>query len=224
MSTETPDLGQLFHELDRYIVGKLWTGAPAKIVSYDPLKGYATVQPQVSIRIRTVEGNTFTFLEPPQVEEVPVMFPVWNGAGSGMVGQPVNGDPCFLVMSSASLDEWKLSAPFPIQALDNRRMQLTDAVALLGGFPGTPAQMPSSGAGITTLLGTVHLGATTANDAVVTENRLAQVLNQWSTQMVTAFQGHTHVSSAPGSPSAPPVAVWPSYPGGVIGSTDVKAT
>lgn len=213
-ATETPSEGQLLSELRTFVVGQLNVCTPARVVNYNPEAGTATVQPDIGLRIRVPDSDTFRTIQAPQVEEVPVLWPVWGGSQFGIVGRLAPGDRVTLVMSDKSLDEWKLSAQAPIRRLDPRRCQLTDAMAIVGGYPEGP---PDSADGALVVVGPdIRLGSAGASDPVVTESRLKALLSQYE----LAFNTHTHLSAAPSNPTTTPAGTWPGA--GEIASKTVK--
>lgn len=221
MAAETSEWGDLLARLAETIRGRINVCTPAKVVSYDPGTGYAIVQPDLALAFRDVDANSTSFEQAPQIEQVPVLWPVWSGGGCGIVGRLEHGDQVTLVLSDRSLDEWKTGAEAPLEPLDNRRQQLTDAYALVGGLPAS-GPLPASAQGAMTLHGKIKLAAATALDPVVTESRLLEFLNG---ALNTWLASHTHsgVTTGPGT-SGPPLPASLPPTASDLGSPDVEAT
>lgn len=214
--TETPSDGQLLHEQRVAVVGSVNVATPGRVVSYDAARGFANVQPDLALRLRLPGEDGYRYEPCPVVEEVPVVWPVWGGQSIGVVGHLVQGDYVTLVCSDKSLDEWKRGAAQPIERLDPRRHQITDAYALVGGFPGAVGP-PSATAGALNLIGPdIRLGQAGAADPVVTESRLQAELSRRD----AVFNTHVHPDPTSGSTGVTPTSM-PSP--GELGSPTVKA-
>lgn len=130
-----PGLAQL---IIRAIEGRLYdlhTGLPAKVVSFDPTKQSAVVQPLL-VRVFVDENEQFQQIEMPQIQNVPVIFPA---GGGWSITWPLNaGDPVFLTFAERSLDHW-LNAPLgtSVDPVHERKHDLSDAIAVPGLRPFT---------------------------------------------------------------------------------------
>lgn len=223
-ATETPSWGDLFLAMKRYILGDIYTAQPGQVVSYDAETGYARVRPDLALRAWVDDTNGFVYITAPIIEEVPVCWPVWGGAQLGQVGQLVPGDRVLLVSVDRSVDEWKLGAEAPINSVDIRRHEQTDAFAIVGGFPGVVGP-PASVLGAVVHHGLQLLGGADAADPVVTESRLEQVLAARD----AIFRAHTHlvqVAAPPAPPtlSTPPAVGYAARAPGATSSPSVRAT
>lgn len=72
----------------------------------------------------------------PTVPDVPILFPTF---GDGRITWPVSeGDPCLLIFSDRSLDEWdRAGGGGAVEPVDNRTHDITDAVAIPMGLSGS---------------------------------------------------------------------------------------
>lgn len=104
--------------------GEINTSMPARIVSYDPARNRAVVQPTLPKRL--ADGTT---LAAPTIAEVPIL---WPAAGGSVFTMPLRaGDEVWLEFSQRSLEGWLSgndAAPD-----DPRQFDLSDAVARPGG-------------------------------------------------------------------------------------------
>lgn len=77
------------------------TAMPGEILSYDPAKGLASVQPKM--KYKKPDGTTIDF---PQITGVPVWFPQGNNQ-KATIAYPVKpGDGCLIIVGEQSLDYW----------------------------------------------------------------------------------------------------------------------
>lgn len=107
------------------------TCLPAEIVSYDYTKQKATVQPLLRRQYR--DGDVQSL---PEITNVPVVFP--KGGTFHMHWPLTSGDSVLLVFSERSLDNW-LSTGGEVIPTDPRMLDLSDAIAVPGLIPFTPA-------------------------------------------------------------------------------------
>jgi hypothetical protein len=171
-------------------------------------------------------GNVFT--EPaPSFSDVPLG--VMRGGGF-LVWMPVAvGDSVLVMFSDLSTDVWRsgdgtaqdpgfvghhtMDSPFaiPMVAPDKKALAAPGAASgkVIIGKDGGAAQIRISATDI-------ELGAS-ATDAV----GLASLIDTAVSTIITAFNAHTHLVAAFGSPSTPPAAPIP--PAGSVASTLVKA-
>jgi hypothetical protein len=98
------------------------------VQAYDAARQTVTVQP--AIRKRFANGETARF---PTLVEVPVAH--YQAGGFVIHAAPAAGDPCLLLFSERSIDEWLIAGCDDVTAQDPRRFDLQDAVALLGLSP-----------------------------------------------------------------------------------------
>jgi len=123
-----------------YRLNNLHTALPAEIISYDYRTQKASVQPLLN----KVWNSALTPNDPnspnalttpmPVLENVPVIFP--RAGGAGLTFPVVQGDTCLLVFVERSMDLW-LTVGGQVSPDDNRKFDLSDAVAIPGLFPFT---------------------------------------------------------------------------------------
>lgn len=105
------------------------TAFPGKIVSFDPAKGLASVQP--ILKFKTPSGES---LEYPQIHGVPVVFPQGSGQHA-VIAFPVEaGDYCLCIVSEQALDLWMYGQ----ETETDLRHDLTNAVCIPGMFMQSP--------------------------------------------------------------------------------------
>ena len=112
--------------IERVLIG-MYFCLPAKIVSYDPETQYADLQIQLLLQLS--DDSTAPF---PVLPNVPVKHLRARG-GAAFIHMPLEaGDDMLLVFSQRSLDNWKTQGGMT-NPDDNRKFDLTDAFALIGG-------------------------------------------------------------------------------------------
>jgi len=123
-SGRTPTLeGLIRTAIESYLV-QINTSMPGRIESFDSENQTATVQPLFR---RTFADDSQVDL--PQITNVPVQFP---RSSMGSIYFPVGqGDPCLLIFSQRSLDNWQQSGDI-VDPDDDRMFDLSDAVAIPG--------------------------------------------------------------------------------------------
>jgi hypothetical protein len=118
--------------IDLGIEGRLvnvHTALPGAIISYDFNLQKASIQPLLN---KAWADGTSTPM--PVLENVPVMFP--SGGGGGITFPVVEGDTCLLIFNERSTDKW-LTEGGQVTPDDNRKFDLSDAVAIVGFNPFT---------------------------------------------------------------------------------------
>ena len=117
--------------------GQIHTSMPGVIVSYDPAKMTAVVQPALQVFHTQIDGTRVpTTLT--TISDVPVHFP---GGGGHMLTFPVKaGDECWLVFSERSIDNWFQHGGVQ-QPSDWRMHDINDPVCHVGvrSQPNVPA-------------------------------------------------------------------------------------
>lgn len=101
------------------------TMMPGKIISYDPARNRAIVQP---IQPKAMADGTS--LEPPTIAEVPIAWGMGSGGTAGLTAPIKPGDGVMLQFSQRSLEGWLSGNNMAPD--DPRRFDLTDAVAVPG--------------------------------------------------------------------------------------------
>ncbi len=103
---------------------------PGRIESYDTTTALANVKPMISRRFRGVAE----VVEYPVIPRVPVVQP--RTASAQMTLPVAKGDACLLVFADRSLANWQEGpGSDPVEPRDVRRHHLSDAFAILGGYP-----------------------------------------------------------------------------------------
>lgn len=117
----------------------LQTALPGIIVSFDPVKVTAVVQPALRAVQQGADG-AYSGLDLPVLPDVPVVFPHAGGATLTFPVKP--GDECLLIFAARCIDAWWQSGgvQFPVEP---RMHDLSDAFAILG-----PMSLPKAIAGI----------------------------------------------------------------------------
>jgi len=194
-------------EAVRYQLGEVNTAIPAVINKYDPTKQEAEVIPLIKRKYK--DG---TAVDRAPITGVPVVFPA---AGGGIITFPVKkGDTVLLIFSQRSIDRWVRGDGSQIDPGDNRKHDISDAIAIPGLFSFSSALQSDpdnviikfSGASIAlTPAGAIEIlapgGVTITGDLAVTGNIVAVEV----TASGKALSTHTHF----GSPTAPTGAISP---------------
>ncbi len=102
---------------------------PGRIETFDSATGKAGVKPLIQFPVKDRDTGVVTTLELPVINDVPIA--VMQGGGGRLTFPISAGDPCMLIFSEVSLDEWLESGGDP-DPLDFRRNQLSDAMAIVG--------------------------------------------------------------------------------------------
>ena len=138
LSGVTPDDGDVIRTIVDSVIMDLNVCLPAKVVSYDSSKQYA------SVKIQLYQGlGDGTLKEYPVIPNVPVKWPRAAG-GKAFIHLPLAaGDDVILVFSQRSLDNWKSQGGMSDPA-DPRKHHLTDAYALVGGSALPDAFVPKA--------------------------------------------------------------------------------
>jgi Phage protein Gp138 N-terminal domain len=183
MTTSPVTLTDAVRNAILYNLNGIHTSFPAEIVTYDYVTQSASVQPTIN---KSWTDGTFTPM--PILSNVPVIFPASGGAS---ITFPVNtGDTCLIVCCERSIDEW-LSTGGLVDPRDPRKLNLTDAVAIMGlvSFSGTFPPRTNNTDAIFTYAGSsitiTNTGAIKINTA--TTLALGQPTNELINQLNTFF-------------------------------------
>ena len=123
----TPDLITVIQDAIRYHLGEVNTAIPARILSYDPATQSAEIQPLIKRRYK--DGQV---IDRAPITGVPVVFPA---AGGGIITFPVQeGDTVLAIFSQRSIDRWVRGDGEPVDPGDNRKHDISDAMAIPGLF------------------------------------------------------------------------------------------
>jgi hypothetical protein len=134
-TSESPELAEVLREALEQRLSDLHTAMPGSVVKYNPATQEADVQPLLKRAYVNEDGSEGTDLLP-VIQGVQVLFP---RAGKFFITFPIQvGDPVFLVFSERSLDEWSASSGnVPLDPIDLRMHDISDAVAIPGLYPDT---------------------------------------------------------------------------------------
>lgn len=97
---------QKINELIKKEISCIHTAMPGTIVSFDPGKMTATVQP--GLKFKKPDGTTMDY---PQIFGVPVIFP--GGPGMTFAFPVKSGDGCLIIVAEQSLDYWRYEQETP---------------------------------------------------------------------------------------------------------------
>lgn len=119
------------------LAGQLRVCMPGNIVSFDAATQRCVAQP--GIKMKTVIRGVASYLDLPEVQNVPIVVPYAQGAGL-LLSLPIqSGDPCLLLFSDRALDNYLQTgaAEIPGTATDAdvtapRVHHLTDAICIPG--------------------------------------------------------------------------------------------
>jgi len=107
---------------------QIHTAMPGIIVSFDPSKQTATVQPGLQ-GVQSNADGTRTPVSIKPIQDVPVIFPA--GGGHTLTFPVKAGDECWLMFAERSIDNWHQHGGVQ-QPSDWRMHDITDAVCLVG--------------------------------------------------------------------------------------------
>jgi hypothetical protein len=134
-------LQQVVREMFRDLADDLRVCLPGAIQTYDPDTGLATVQPLI---MRKFYGADKAVLLP-IIANVPVVHPRTKTA---IIRMPVSpGDIVTMVFADRSIEQWISGSGDAKDPQDTRRHHLSDAYAILGGYPKAmtwPSAFPSA--------------------------------------------------------------------------------
>ena len=107
------------------IVRDVHTAVPGKIVTFDPDKCEATIQP--TAKYRKPDGGLIDY---PKIFEVPVYFPQSTAQKVSIVHHIKPGDECLILMLEQALDQWRTGA----ESATELHFDMQNAVAIPGLF------------------------------------------------------------------------------------------
>lgn len=170
MSARSPSLALVLRTALERQARALRVSLPGRIEKFDAATQLADVAPLLQESVRDEEDSE-------QIETLPVIAGVpvqFVGGGAFAATFPVEpGDPCLLVFSDRSLDEW-IDRGGLVDPIDVRRHDLSDAVALLGlrarpsalaEFDASRAVFGNSGPRVACDGSIVHVGVTHGQNA-----------------------------------------------------------
>lgn len=98
---------------------------PGKVISFDPVKGLATVQPVM--KFKKPDGETMDY---PQLTGVPLVFPQALAQQATLAYPVKSGDGCLIIIAEQSIDYWM----FGQETDTDLAFDLTNAVCIPGMF------------------------------------------------------------------------------------------
>lgn len=113
--------------LDGHQAG-IWTNLPGIILSFDPVKVTAQVQPTIQGALSLPDGTT-QYVDLPVIPDVPVRFP--GGGGFVLTWPLVPGDECQIHLQARNMDSWWQQGGVQ-RPLDTRMHDLSDAICVPG--------------------------------------------------------------------------------------------
>jgi hypothetical protein len=125
-----PDLQHLFKVANDALAAGLWVALPGTVAGTGNLASQQTIEVQPTIQgIQTSKTLVSTFVDLPELPDVPVIFP---GGGDYVATFPIQtGDECLVVFSSRNIDNWWQSSGVQ-PPMDQRSHDLSDGFALVG--------------------------------------------------------------------------------------------
>jgi len=184
-----------------YQIGNIHTALPAAIVSYDFTKQKAVVQPLLN---KAWSDGTVTPM--PKLENVPVIFP--RAGGASLNFPVIEGDTCLLVFIERSTDLWRTIGG-QVTPDDNRKFDLSDAVAIMGLFPFSENSQATNNTDLVLTYNGSSFRIKQNGDVVINTsgkvaigNSTTEVLDILS-QLLADLQGATVMGAALGGPLNP---------------------
>jgi Phage protein Gp138 N-terminal domain len=207
LDQQAPSLGAVIAAaIDARLVN-VHTHLPARIESYDAVRQRCSVQVELR-QAKFEEDGARTPLKIPLLTDVPVLF---GGGGDFRTTYPLRrGDQVWLEICEASLALWKPRGG-DVDPADDRRMKLSDAVAVTGLRDGTRAlkNCPTdrmsmghdTGATVEITQTEVRVGGNTGTDAIVVQAALtgAQGFMAALSAAITAQSGNPPGAAALGA-------------------------
>jgi hypothetical protein len=171
-NSRTPTLSEVIRTATNAQLRDFYVALPGCIVKYNPAKLEVDVKPLLQRAYVDEDGNDDVD-DLPIITSVPVIVP--KAGGQYLFLPPTVGDNVLLLFCDRSLDLYMSSSgSIPVDPVDFREHDLSDAVALLGFFPTTRT--------IKDVLGT---------DAVFGKEKGTQIRSKGSTIEVTTAGGVT---------------------------------
>ena len=119
------ELTQEIKNLMQDVIRDVHTAIPGRVVSFDPDKCEATIQP--TAKFRKPDGAMIDF---PKISEVPMYFPQSALQKVSFVYHIKPGDECLIIMLEQALDQWRTGA----ESATELRFDMQNAIAIPGLF------------------------------------------------------------------------------------------
>lgn len=118
------------------IMSEMNTCIPGRIESFDDATQTATVIPAIQAKVTV--GDTVTYVDMPQIVNVPIVFPFAVTKGFALTLPVSAGDPCLLIFSQKAIDNWHMMGGIQPPEQDipgSRHHSLTDCLAIFAPVP-----------------------------------------------------------------------------------------
>lgn len=183
--------------IDRF--ADLHTCMPGRIESYE----YSTQRAQVKPLLKRALKSGAQ-IEYPVITGVPVLFPCTPSTG---ITFPVNiGDLVLLLFSEKSLDNWVFSGG--VSDTDKARLHdLSDAIAIPGIISFNQSSKASNNEDLEITNSSQKIVIKSNGNIELGTSTLKKLVTE---AFATAFNSHTHLCNAVGTPSGPPPTSTPS--------------
>ena len=192
-ASNSPSLPEVVEmALDRYM-SEVHTCMPGIVVSYDPSKQTAVVQPAFKRKFVGQDAQSM-----PKLYNVPVIFPAGNGC---WIRLPVAaGDPVELRFTERSLDAW-LSSGGEVDPGMPHKFNLSDAIATPGLRPPSQAITPKGADSSVEIVNGTAWIEITADGKFKIKNAGAELLTMLN-DLITHLISLTTTNAVAGAPCA----------------------
>ncbi len=230
----TPTLPQVMGIAIKAAQQEQHTALPGRIVSFDPLKNVADVQPTIDQVVMLEDGSVIA-VRYPVLKNMLVVFP--GGGGFRLTFPVAVDDYCEIHFQESSIDRWRSNGGI-VDPQDGRRFHISDAVCRVGIKPN---DAPWTGVGTTgatfgkdggpqvvTRDSVIELGGDDQNpptDKVALTSLVMDRLNKLHDAikaLTDTFNSHSHTLNLVQGTTTNAVVGSPSkiVPGGLTGSSD----
>lgn len=193
MPVEESSISAALRNFTLDILNEVHTCMPGRIEKYDYTQQRAEVKPLLK---RAMKDGTQ--LEYPNITDVPVCFPSGNDAS---ITFPLSkGDSVLLLFSERSLNNWVNTGNDSNTELDKLHC-LTDCIALPGIIPFSSTSKASNNDDVEISYKNQKITIKSNGDIEIGTGTLLSLVTE---ALIDAFNNHTHLCAAPGSPSGTP--------------------
>jgi len=219
-STDDPTLADALQAAVRSAVGQVRTAVPAVLLSYDRSTQRARIRPTVRIPFRDPStGLVSEYVQLPAVSNVPVQ---WVGGANGSITvDPAEGDTGMMMLCDRDIAAWKRTGNEDTSPGDTRRMDLSDAVFILGLYSDAdllPSSAYAEGA-MVLRSDDVRLGSASASSKVALNDEVASDFTTLKNAISAAPVTPTDGGAAFKASLVAALSAWPT----ASGATKVKA-
>lgn len=193
-SVDDPNLTEVLREITDARAEQIFTGFPARVISFDPEKRTIVARPAVQVPVRKRDGS-IAFTQLPDIQDVRVVYPSSRGFQLTFPLQP--DDFVFCSIAMYDIGEWKRLGGDGVEPGDPRPHTLAGAVAFPGCYPDAeldgvdPANLVLGGqnASVVVTPSQVRLGSATASKGVGRVGDQVQVTIPTGSFLVAASAG-----------------------------------